>query len=219
MGRCVLVLGAPRSGTSCVSGVLHHLGVNMGMGHLGKGNAWNQRGYYEDLRWQKLNKQITGERYGHEQPKAISKKQSESYKALAELCDTNYLWGIKDPRLCFTAQFIWPWLADARIVSVERPAEAAAVSLMRHSQGNYKGRYAMNGKEARALIDLWNEARENRLRQFWGPVLRVQYQELVDRPDEGVDALARFAFHGIRGPSPDRQAAVKFIEPGLMHHA
>ena len=219
MGRCVMVLGAPRSGTSAIAGALHHLGVNMGNGHLQQGNEWNKRGYYEDLRWQKLNKAITGERYGHNQPKAISGRQIAQYKALAEVCDTDFLWGMKDPRLCFTAQFIWPWLSEARIVAIERKAESAAVSLLQHSQENYKGHYVMTATVARDLIDLWTEARENRLRQFWGPVLRVQFEELIDRPEEVVYSLAKFTFDGIRTLKPDRKAAVAFIDPELRHHA
>ena len=74
-----MVLGAPRSGTSAVAGALHQMGVNMGAGHLQRGNRWNERGYYEDLRWQKLNKQVTGERYGHNQPAVISQRQAAQY--------------------------------------------------------------------------------------------------------------------------------------------
>jgi len=214
-----MVLGAPRSGTSAVAGALHALGVNMGTGHLQRGNEWNERGYWEDLRWQKLNKQITGERYGHNQPAAISARQAAQYRALAEECDAkNLLWGMKDPRLCFTAQFIWPWLEDARVVAVERERTAAAASLLAHSRGNYGSSYAMTPVIAQELTDLWIEAREERLRQFQGPVLRVWYPGLVDDPEAGVDALARFAFRGLRGPAPDRRAAVAFVDPRLKHH-
>ena len=218
MSRCVMVLSAPRSGSSAVSGVLHYLGVNMGEGHLGKGNAWNERGYYEDHRWQALNKQITGDRYGHNQPAAISQRQAAQYKTLAKKCAASPLWGMKDPRLCFTAQFVWPWLKDVRVVAVEREREAAAASLLAHSRGNYKGRFAMTPTEAQDLTDLWIQAREDRLRQFRGPVLRVRYENLVSRPNEVVGDLAAFAFHGMRSPAPDRRAAVAFIDPELRHH-
>jgi hypothetical protein len=191
----------------------------MGIGYLQQGNEWNPRGYYEDLRWQKLNKQLTGDRYGHNQPKAISQQQAEQYKALAEVCNADFLWGMKDPRLCFTAQFIWPWLEDARIVAIERNPTAAASSLLQHSQENYKGRYVMTATVARDLIDLWSEARDDRLRQFWGPVLRVQFEELVDRPEDVVYSLSKFAFDGIRTLKPDRKAAAAFIDPELRHHA
>lgn len=215
--RCVLVMGVPRSGTSAVAGALHHLGVNMGEGHLQNGNQWNAKGYYEDLRWQRLNKQITGERYGHRQPETISDRMREQYRKLAEACNQQLLWGMKDPRLCFTAHQFWRYLDDARMVVVERSPAASAESLMRHSQGNYSGKYAMRLEDAMDLRDLWEDALETRVHEFWGPVMRVQYEELLQRPEDGVDALARFAFHGLDA-IPDRESAVKFLEPGLRHH-
>ena len=218
MSRCVMVLGVPRSGTSAVAGVLHALGVDMGTGHLQKGNQWNERGYVEDVRWQKLNKRITGERYGHNQPKTISERLKMQYQTLAVQCNAaSPLWGMKDPRLCFTAHFLWKYLDDARIVAVHRSPGASAESLMRHSLENYGGKYAMTLEQAMDLRDLWAEAMEARLRRFWGPVLRIQYEELLDRPEERVDDLARFAFQGL-SLTPDRAAGVRFLDPGLKHY-
>jgi len=219
MGRAILVLGVPRSGTSAVAGVLHHLGVNMGTGHLQKANKWNPKGHMEDLRWQKLNKQLTGARYGHTQPETISQQQQDQYKALAEMCDVNFLWGMKDPRLCFTARHFWRYLDDARIIAVMRSPEAAATSLMRHSQENYRGQHGMTKHQATDLRDLWARAMEQRLIEFWGPVMRVQYEELIQWPDDTISDLARFAFHGIRELVPDFQAARQFVDPRLKHHA
>jgi len=197
---------------------LHHLGVNMGAGHLQKGNQWNRRGYFEDLRWQKLNKQITGERYGHTQPVTVSQRQAAQYRALAELCNASLLWGMKDPRLCFTAQFIWPWLRDARVVAVTRSPSAAAASLVQHSQENYCGQNGLTLEQAMEIRDLWAEAMEERVRTFHGPVLRVRYEDLTARPEEGIEALAEFAFGGLCGVYPDRLSALQFIDPGLRHH-
>lgn len=217
MSRCILVLGVPRSGTSAVAGALHHLGVDMGEGHLQPGNQWNERGYFEDLRWQRLNKQITGERYGHRQPKDISKRLQMAYEALAVQCSQSPLWGMKDPRLCFTVHHFWKYLDDARIISVHRSPMASARSLAQHSRENYGGKFAMTLEEAIGLRDLWTEALEDRLRQFWGPVMRVRYEELMDRPTEGVDGLARFAFHGTN-LTPDYEAGRRFLDPELMHY-
>jgi hypothetical protein len=70
-----MVLGVPRSGTSCVAGVLWMLGVDMGSGHLQTADQHNPLGYFEDVRWQALNKQITGLRYGTNEPAVISERQ------------------------------------------------------------------------------------------------------------------------------------------------
>ena len=218
MGRCIVVLGVPRSGSSAVAGVLHHLGVNMGNGHLQRGNKWNPKGYMEDLRWQALNKRLTGDRYGHDQPMAVSGEQAERYKALAELCDLSPLWGMKDPRLCFTLQFVLPWLEDPRVVAVKRNPMASAMSLMKHSQGNYKGRHMMTLQEAAELRDLWADAMEERLRGFGGPTFQVFYEELCYRPTGVAKELAAFAFDGLDWLQPDVAAAAAFVDPSLRHH-
>lgn len=217
MGRAILVLSVPRAGSSAVAGVLHRLGVDMGEGHLQQGNEWNAKGYFEDTRWQRIDKAVVGDRYGHEQPTAIHRKHAEAYKALAETCDVKLLWGVKDPRLCFTAQFVWPYLEDARVVAVMRNPMASALSLMRHSEGNYGGKHRMTLEEAADLRDLWAEALEARLREFPGPSLRVWYEELVERPRGLVKDLAAFAFDGLP-LAPDVEAAVAFVDPRLRHH-
>jgi hypothetical protein len=184
---------------------------------MGQGNRWNAKGYFEDLRWQKLNKQITGERYGCKQPESISQRQAEQYRALAETCCTQRLWGMKDPRLCFTAQFIWPYLEDCRIVAVYRNPMASATSLVAHSQGNYKGRHAMSLEQAMGLRDLWAEAMEQRLREWEYETLTVRYEELLSDRTRQVERLARFAFWQT-GIMPDYAAAEGFVEPGMQHH-
>ncbi len=61
-----MVLSTLRSGSSCVAGALHRLGVDMGAGHFQPADTNNQAGYYEDLRWQAVTKEITGGRYYHD---------------------------------------------------------------------------------------------------------------------------------------------------------
>ena len=48
---CILVLGTPRSGTSCVAGILHHLGVVMGEQFL-EADDWNPAGYFQDVEFE-----------------------------------------------------------------------------------------------------------------------------------------------------------------------
>ena len=48
MATCYLVLGTPRSGTSCVSGILHKLGVRMSLGDFVPASPANPTGFWED---------------------------------------------------------------------------------------------------------------------------------------------------------------------------
>jgi len=71
--------------------------------------------------------------------------------------------------------------------------------------------------EAGALLDVWAEAMEKRLAEFAGPVLRIEYENLVKKPTMGVDDLARFAFHET-GRVPDYEAGRNFVDPRLKHY-
>lgn len=218
MSRSILVLGVPRSGTSAVAGALHALGVDMGTGHLQKGNEWNERGYYEDLRWQKLNKRITGDRYGTNHPAAIGNGLVEAYQRLIEECEQSPLWGVKDPRLCFTARFIWPMLREPRMVVVHRAPSASAESLMHHSRGNYGGKHAMTLEEAMSVRDTWQEAMNDTVFGFPGPKFIIRFEELLDQPRQVVEQLATFCFDGL-SLMPDVKAGQWFIDPNLRHCA
>jgi len=127
------------------------------------------------------------------------------------------LWGMKDPRLCFTLQFVLPHLEDARLVAVSRAPSACVESLMHHSARSYHGKEAMTFRQATDLHDLWMEAMDRRLREFQGPILDVRYEALVQDRGRGVAALASFAFSGT-GLRPDLPAGMRFIDGRLKHH-
>jgi hypothetical protein len=43
MSRCILVVSVPRAGSSCVAGVLHKLGIDMGSGHFQPDDKFNPK--------------------------------------------------------------------------------------------------------------------------------------------------------------------------------
>ena len=60
MGTAIIVLGGHRSGTSCVAGIIHRLGVPLGEHLLGPG-VGNPVGHFEDLAFYHLHRLILGE--------------------------------------------------------------------------------------------------------------------------------------------------------------
>jgi hypothetical protein len=54
MPTCFLVLGVPRTGTSCVAGVLHYLGISMGS-NLRPAQPMNAAGFFTDLDFENLH--------------------------------------------------------------------------------------------------------------------------------------------------------------------
>ena len=225
MSRCIMVLSALRSGSSCTAGALHRLGIDMGTGHLQPMDKNNTKGYYEDLRWQKLNKKLTGFRYysdAHE-PKEITPEIAGKYHYLAQTIQKRReIWGFKGPRACFTAHWIWPHLEDCRLVIVRRPRRQAVASTKRHSERSYKGKQILTRKQAAIIIDRHLAALKRRASEFEGPILHIDYIELLKHPRKELDRLEEFCFEGLEHLAPDYgrfQQAVNWIDPRMNHHA
>src|SRR5262245_34264438 len=53
----IVVFGMHRSGTSAMSGVLHHLGADVPR-HLDQANSYNERGYWESHKIQRFNDRL-----------------------------------------------------------------------------------------------------------------------------------------------------------------
>jgi len=216
-----MMLSTLRAGSSCVAGALQRLGVDMGEGYFQPADKNNQAGYHEDLRWQAVTKSITGGRYYHDsfQPDAIPEEAAAEYKYLS--LQLRRLWGIKSPRMAFTAHWIWPHLEDCRIVVVHRPREQSIASLQRHSQRGYPSQYHLDEDAAADVIDRHLEAVERRLTEFWGPVLHVSYNALLERPGAQLKRLALFCFADMECLMPDKktfQDVADWIDPELNHH-
>jgi len=223
--RCIVVLSVPRSGSSCVAGLLHRLGVDMGTGHLQPPDALNPRGYYEDCRWKRINNAIVGRRYEVKEIARIGEPYTRQYQALIQQRSKLPVWGFKDPRACFILQHIIPLLkvahVETRIVAVERDRSAVLMSLIRHSRLAYRGRFEMSEDEARALLDEWQAAYERRLEETSAPIFYVNYDELLHEPTARAGALTAFCFSGLDHVPSEEQitSALEWLAPELNHYA
>lgn len=231
MSRCIVVLSPPRCGSSAVAGVLHRLGVWMG-DELQPPDVLNKRGYYEDRLWQRINKSIVGVRYDVQELEAINGTTTTAYQQVIAHYDNQYaIWGFKDPRACFTLQFIWPLLkeagVDTRVIVVQREFEAAVRSLKNHSEIGYGGQFVMTYEEAENRQTIWHDAASRRLADYhatWneGASLRVHFEDLLADPQAEIQRLADFCFNGClsegQAPKPVEArliTAARFLEPEL----
>jgi len=214
-----MVLGVPRSGTSCVAGCLHRLGVDMGEGHFQPNDWANPKGYYEDMRWRLRTQRITGRGYSLKAAniESIGQRQRAVYHALALECAQRKLWGMKDPWLCFVGSFIWPILEDCdvetRLVVVRRPREASIASVAGHLHRTYGD----NGNAER-IIDTWLSGLDRQLSLWRGPVHIVDYDRLVTDPLPHVQALANYAYDGLGRASGGVEDVAHWVSPKLRHH-
>ncbi len=214
--HCIIVLGAPRSGTSAVAGTLHRLGVDMGKGHFQLVDSLNARGYYEDLRWQRINKALAGARYTTRFAYTVSMQAQADYRALIAELSRKKLWGFKSPRACFTLHHIIPLLREAnvetRLVVVGRNFNDIVGSIQRHSQIAYGGRMAMSTEEAAALIGRWLAALALQVQDFVGPIYEVDFKSFLEYPLSTAEELAQFCdIHGA-----DVLAAIGWLDRGMV---
>lgn len=216
---CVMLLGVPRSGTSCVAGVLHRLGVDMGQGHFQPTDWANPRGYYEDMRWRLATQRITGRGYSLKAAsiERVGKQQRRIWRQLARTCAEKRLWGMKDPWLCFVARFIWPILesegVEVRMVVTHRPRAASVASVRSHLYRTYHGKGS-----AEVIIDTWQHGLDRQLREWDGPLFHVGYDALIDDPLSTVQALHKYAYAGLGRIDGDVQQAAQWVSPKLRHH-
>lgn len=223
MGRCVIVLALPRSGSSCVSGALHRLGVNMGEDHLQPNDKLNPRGYYEDRRWQKFHKGMAGTRYGTRQPDKLPEKFLVPIYNLAVECNENPIWGYKSPRACFTHHLVTPIIQqvtnDIKVVVVNRSLVEVKQSIKRHSQKVYSGT-VLTKKQASDLIEKWNKAKLERLEWFRDegiPTHTINFPELLANTWEVLEGLSDFVFNGYEKYFCGINSAALWVDPLLVH--
>jgi len=139
----IIVLGAPRSGTSLIAGVLHSRAIAMGSDLL-KPDSGNPHGYFEDIDFIDFHRQLlarTAASVGRVFEDSTMREQAFDFeptpadittaKALIEQRSELSSWGWKDPRTCLFLPFWRKLLPDARfIIAYKHPLEMSA-SLLR----------------------------------------------------------------------------------------
>ena len=220
MSRAIFILSLPRSGSSCIAGALHRMGVDMGEGHWQPLDASNPRGYYEDLRWQALNKDLAGYGYSARSVYWLPDQHRAAYRRLFELCSQEPTWGVKAPRMAFTFKHFISLareFCEVRVVVIERDLDDVVASMKRHSEVAYDGTRRMSDAEASALIQTWQAALLDAIKTFRGPTCVVTYDDVIEKPETALRDLAKFCFEG--KPMPDLKEAIEWVDPEMRHHA
>jgi len=203
---CIIVAGIHRSGSSAVAGVLHRLGVHMG-GPFLKTEPDNPRGYYEDDALVAINRHI------------VQWRDPSSYKFLPKdnrrylhyvLRRKRDLWGVKDPRLCFTlGQF-------AR--ALERAGEDYAIMRVRrhlkHSISSLADREGWPRDLARDVLKAHRQALEQNLERY--EATEVRYDDLIDHTKQTIEELVEKL--GLDPNEGQMANAVRFVDPDLRHY-
>jgi len=207
MRRWTIVVGLHRSGTSAVAGVLHHLGINMGL-ELMPANDSNLRGFYEDMVAYRLHQQMIGP---WERPLVrVTPELREQYHAYFRERESYYDHnGLKDPRLCYllpeTLQRVSP--QNTKIITTYRSLRASAKSIAERQALSIEDALRVAGEYDLERARSLHEAEELGI-----PILDVLYNQLVSDPARVVGVIAGFVGMDVT------EEAVEFIEPGLRHY-
>lgn len=201
---CVLVVGTPRSGTSCVAGVLHHLGVRMTLRDFPPPHPINPAGFFEDrdllAALEAANDWVTATYLAdvHRQLAAKLAAVSRLADLLAERAAPGVLWGCKS-LLAADGAFRRAYGGPVRVVRTTRDPAGIAASA-RAATGGPRDVAAMVARADACVTAIA------------APTLVVPYEGLTADPAGWVAAVAGFV--GV----PPTPAAAAHVDPAMRHH-
>lgn len=180
----VAVLAHYRGGSSCVAGILHHLGVSMGENLLAP-DRLNPRGYFECKRLHKLSHRF----FDHPSmarrlppPQMIGLLRQWAYQRSLANPQVSFL-GAKHPALCCMGDEIaaaWP---NRRFLVVDRDRDDIVASMLRTNWG-------WGRDEATINVSTTDEQRERFLsRCDPSEVLRIDYEKLRIFPRSEIQRI------------------------------
>lgn len=214
---CIIVLGTPRSGTSVVAGMLNIMGVHMGDELLPPMVGVNDMGFFEDVEFLEAHILLMG---SHEDPKVDFQPTRETearYKRLIAARERDHkLWGVKDPKMCFTLPIFLKYLKDDyRIVLTERSFDTSVDSM----QPLYGG---MSKDRAITLIGRYRYALEKNLKNisYGVDMAKIFYERIVRARHTALVAAYSLAnLIGVDLDDPRVEQAADFVNPELNRHA
>lgn len=204
---CIFVFGIESSGTSCIAGVLHTMGVHMGNQFPGP-NAANPKGHFEDI---SFVQSLDGMK---------SRDYEPAMKQWVEgrLADGKDLWGIKCPSLVEVGNNLLDFMDNyfpqvkKKVIYMQRPVECIIKSCqVKRPKSNAE----MVADNVRATC--------NRLKKMIYilchnyPFLAIQYNSIIDRPFESVARLIDFCYPDGGYDVVRCCEAIQFVDGKLRH--
>lgn len=198
MSTCIMVLGTPRSGTSCVSGVLSNLGLFVGE-RLLPPTQMNARGFFQDAEFEELFDSCP-----EWMPKYPGKDLCDAGKlhALIEKrCREHEMWGVKVRLGAFIVNEV-ERACEVKLIVLDRDRQQSIDSLASWSLDRDQDPAQVIDRAKRA-IEAACEGRD---------VLPVSYEKLLHSPEVEVNRIAEYA--GLP-PTPE---AISFVQPHLRRY-
>jgi len=218
----IAVVGPFRSGTSCVAGMLHTLGVSMGNKFPTSGIA-NEKGFFEAMHLRRMMSQcfswpmLESKNVSHEQLVEILKDhysfrltRNRRTKISSDEFDDSFL-GIKHPALCLMIPEIKESCSSMKAIAITRDIESAVKSM------GCAGLFPMVSPEDRTeLVNRLIKTRDDALASNQIDTLKIDYADVIANPASVVDSMIKFL--GITPTQDQIQAAVAFVDSSLCHY-
>ena len=205
----IAVVGTPRSGSSCMAGMLHKLGVSMGRKFI-KPNKNNPKGFYEAVGLTRLC------RDSYIRPAMVEKNTRADRVHLLRTWKlkrqkAGSVIGAKHSRLCFMLSElleVWPGL---KVITTDRPLADVLASMKKISWWKRMPE-ATREETLRLMLD----RRDADLVSLNIPTLRLPFADMIRDPAAAVDVM--IAFCGITPTAEQHAAAIAHVDPDLQHH-
>jgi hypothetical protein len=220
--KTVMVLGAPRSGTSMTAGVLDLLGVSMG--RVRQPDSLNPTGYFEDREFLSLADDVFSAAmpgaHGFRLPppeafEVVRGRFDERIQDLATRrmreCSSD-MWGWKACGVSLFAEEFLPFTPNPHVVVVLRNPASVANSVVRYVRHDEK----RHMYEELTLVEALQVVGQYE-RSIYGfiarhpeiPHLVLAYEKVVADPDSAINSLSSFL--DIKVTRRARRGVVKFV--------
>lgn len=195
MATCFLVLGTPRSGTSCVAGVLHHLGIVMGRELQSEdgnprfdwpdANDWNPVGFFQDAELENLQDAVFNNEFPSSPIATLSQQHRERLQEIVNHRESLGVdWGAKTSRVAYLLPFI-------REIS-RLPIKLVLTSRSQaESTESWKVRSSCSQERAELVVNRASVALDY-IKQFGLDSIEIVFDDLLANPKEQVGRLAVF---------------------------
>ena len=208
-----VVLGMHKSGTTLISEILHHSGINM-VDHADSSLSYDRGNKWERESAKQINQELLGTEGAFSlekdhRPAILASEQQARMRELIDRSTRHYGdWGFKDPRTCRVYDLWASVLPEHKIIAVYRSPEEAWEHYRRIS-----GRQLL--KAMLQFLPTWceyNRAILEYLLRTRMPFLVIQYERFMKDPAE-FERLERFVgckLNDRRDPKLHRSRVRKF---------
>jgi hypothetical protein len=215
--EAVFVIGAPRSGTSCIAGVLEILGVDYG-NHLFKADEFNEKGYFEDELLHLISREMFAELgISTLYPRIIDWSQEskkEEFKMMARTTLQKFRgksFGIKYP----DASFVLPVYIESMIELGYTPKLVIVLRNPDEIVESWLKRWGIPAHETYAVI---SKIYLNIIRDTHGyDTLVIYYDDMLNDTEKVVNRMTHF-ISGLKSYDEAKAELNNFIDGSLKHH-